>query len=148
MNVIRLTIALVTATALALPLAAQDTTAMEDTSAMGGMAPAAPASSVSVEAVLAHAVIDRMPQDSATAFPPDVGQISLWTRVTDGTGQAIHHVWFRGNEEVGDVELQIGGSPWRTWSTKTVPAEWTGPWHVEVRDAAGNVLATIAFTVG
>ncbi|MGH7428416.1 MAG: DUF2914 domain-containing protein [Candidatus Methylomirabilaceae bacterium] len=38
----------------------------------------------------------------------------------------IHHVWFHGDAQVGDVELRIGGSPWRTWSRKIVPAEVDG----------------------
>src|SRR5204863_332387 len=63
-------------------------------------------------------------------------------------GSTLHHVWFHGDTQVGDVELQVGGSPWRTWSRKTVPADWTGAWHVEVRDAAGTVLKRIDFTVG
>jgi len=29
-----------------------------------------------------------------------------------------------------------------------VPADWTGAWHVEVRDAAGTVLKRLDFTVG
>ena len=28
------------------------------------------------------------------------------------------------------------------------PPDWTGPWHVEVRDASGTVLKRIDFTVG
>jgi len=51
-------------------------------------------------------------------------------------------------KQVADVELRVGGSPWRTQSRKTVPADWTGPWHVEVRDANGTVLKRLDFTVG
>lgn len=90
-----------------------------------------------------------MPQDTATAFPPDVGQLVLWTKVSGGSpGRTIHHVWFHGDHEVADIELPVNGSPWRTWSRKTIPAEWTGAWHVEVRDAAGAVLQRLDFTVG
>ncbi|HEV8265023.1 MAG TPA: DUF2914 domain-containing protein [Gemmatimonadales bacterium] len=121
-------------------LVAQDTTRM---------APAAPApSTATVEAVLARSVLDRMPQDTGIAFPAEVGEVVLWTRVTGGEGQTLNHVWFKGDTEVGNVPLMIGGSPWRTWSRKTIPLEATGAWHVEVRDAAGNVLKRIDFTVG
>jgi len=77
-----------------------------------------------------------------------VGQLICWTKVTGAGGGSIHHVWFHGDTQVGDVELQVGGSPWRTWSKKTVPADWTGAWHVEVRDASGAVLKRFDFTVG
>lgn len=135
MKVIGITLALVTV--LAVPAAAQDTTMMQ-----------APALAVD-EAVLARSVFDRMPQDTGSAFPPDVAQLVFWTKISGATGETvIHHVWFRGDEQVGDVELRVGGSPWRTWSRKTVPSDWTGPWHVEVRDAAGNILKRVDFTVG
>ncbi|HEV8509396.1 MAG TPA: DUF2914 domain-containing protein [Gemmatimonadales bacterium] len=120
---------------LVTPIAAQDTTA-------------APPSNVSVEAVLARSLVDRVPQDTGAAFPDSVGTIVLWMRVTGASGQTLHHVWFFGDTEVGDVPLTIGGSPWRTWSRKTVPVEATGAWHVEIRDEAGTVLKRIDFTVG
>src|SRR5438445_53332 len=122
-------------------LAAQDTTK--------AAAPAQPAAaSVSVdEAAVAKNVVDRVAQDTGSVFPVDVGQLVLWTKVSGAGGIAIHHVWFHGDTQVGDVELQVGGSPWRTWSRKSVPADWTGPWHVEVRDAAGAVLKRMDFPV-
>jgi hypothetical protein len=119
-------------------LAAQDTSAA---------APAAQ-SAATVEAVLARSVLDRAPQDTGVAFPADVGGVVLWTRVTGAAGQTLNHVWFYGDTEVGNVPLTIGGSPWRTWSRKTIPMEATGAWHVEIRDSAGNVLKRIDFTVG
>jgi hypothetical protein len=139
-------IALSLVLAVAGPLAAQDTTATPPPAP--APAPAAAASTVSVEAVVARSVLDRAPQDTGTAFPADVGQIVLWTRVSGASGTSIHHVWFHGDTEVGNVELPVSSSPYRTWSRKTVPPDWTGAWHVEVRDAAGAVLKRIDFTVG
>jgi Protein of unknown function (DUF2914) len=126
---------------MAMPVVAQDTTAAP------APAPAA-TSNVSVEAVLARSVVDRAPQDTGTAFPDSVGTIVLWMRASGASGQTLHHVWFFGDAEVGDVPLTIGGSPWRTWSRKTVPVEAKGAWHVEIRDDAGTVLKRIDFTVG
>ncbi len=129
-------------------LAAQDTT--KAAAPPPAPAPAAaPGAAVDVaEAVVAKAVVDRQPQDTGSTFPADVGQLVCWTKVSGAGGASIHHVWFHGDTQVGDVELQVGGSPWRTWSKKTVPADWTGAWHVEVHDAAGTVLKRIDFTVG
>src|SRR5256885_7591202 len=128
--------AMIAASALLLGrgLAAQDTTQ----AAAPAAAPAAATAQVTVvEAVVAKSVLDRQPQDTGTAFPADVGQLNCWTKLEGAGGSSIHHVWFHGDTQVGDVELQVGGSPWRTWSRKTVPADWTGAWRVEVRDAAG-----------
>jgi Protein of unknown function (DUF2914) len=134
--------------ALALTVAGAGALAAQDTTRMAPAAPAAAPSTATVEAVLARNVMDRVPQDTGIAFPPEVGQLMLWMRVTGGEGQTLSHVWFHGDTEVGNVPLTVGGSPWRTWSRKTIPADATGAWHVEVRDAAGNVLKRIDFTVG
>ena len=128
--------------ALASGAAAQDTAAVR---------PAAPASNITIEAVLTRNVIDRVPQDTVTAIPAPAAAdtLYLWTRVTGADpGTVLHHVWFKGEDQVGDVELTVGGSPWRTWSRKTIPADATGAWRVEVRDAAGNVIQTVQFSVG
>lgn len=134
------------AVGLSLPARAQDTTAQrQDT-----MPAAAQPSSISVEAVLTSGLMDRVPQDTITsvAAPAEADTVYLWTRVTGAEpGTVIRHVWFRGDDEVGNVELTINGSPWRTWSRKTITAEWTGDWRVEVQDASGNVLETVSFTV-
>ncbi len=134
--------------AAAAPLAAQDTS-----KAKVAPAPAAtPAPAVVVaEAAVARTVVDRVPQDTGTAFPDTIGTLVFFTKLSGapaGAATAIHHVWFHGDTQVADVELQVGGSPWRTWSKKTVPADWKGAWHVEVRDAGGAVLKRVDFTVG
>ena len=134
--------------ALAGSAAAQDTTTARPAAAPPAPPAAAPAANVNVVAVLARSVVDRAPQDSGVAFPDSVGTVVLWMRVTGATGQTLHHVWFHGDEQVSDVPLTISGSPWRTWSRKTVPVDAKGAWHVEIRDEAGSVLKRIDFTVG
>lgn len=123
------------------PLAAQDSTAAK---------PAATAASLQVtDAAIAKSVVDRAPQDTGATFGADVAQLICWTKIEGASGAtSVHHVWFHGDQQVADVELQVGGSPWRTYSRKTVPADWTGAWHVEVRDASGTVLKRLDFKVG
>ena len=103
---------------------------------------------VDAEIVIARSVDDREPVGAGEEFPSNVGQLAGWTRVTGAANTTIEHVWrHRGNENV--IPLNIGqGSPWRTWSRKTIPSDWTGQWTFEVRDADGNVIATTTFTVG
>jgi len=146
-------IACMLAIAFAAPaaLVAQDTTGAmappTGAAAAPAAAPAAPTLSVT-DAVIAQTVADRVPQDTGSTFPASVGGLVCWTKIAGASGAAtVHHVWFHGDTQVGDIPLQIGGSPWRTWSRKTVPADWTGPWHVEVRDAGGAVLKRLDFTV-
>jgi Protein of unknown function (DUF2914) len=104
---------------------------------------------VSAELVIATGVEDREPVGEGTTFPGDVGQLAAWSSITGAEGTTIEHVWrFPEGDIEAVVPLSIGGSPWRTWSTKQIPPEWAGDWVVEVRDAAGNVLATANITVG
>src|SRR2546430_6497623 len=137
---------------IALTLLAGGGLAAQDTTKAAAPAPAgagAPATAIEVtEGVVAKTVLDRQPQDTGSTFPADVGQVVCWTKLSGAEGSSVHHVWFHGDTQVGDVELQVGGSPWRTWSKKSVPPDWTGAWHVEVRDAAGTVLKRFDFTVG
>ncbi len=100
------------------------------------------------ESAIARDVVDRMPVDADSTFSAGVGRLYCLTRINGADGETtVHHVWFHGDEERADIELRIGASAWRTWSNKAIMAEWTGDWRVEVRDADGNVLETIRFTV-
>ncbi|MGH7481332.1 MAG: DUF2914 domain-containing protein, partial [Longimicrobiales bacterium] len=45
-------------------------------------------------------------------------------------------------------QLTARGPRWRTWSSKDVPADWTGDWTVRVLDANGAELESVSFTVG
>ena len=100
------------------------------------------------ESSIATMVVDRTPTGTSMTFPASVERLYAWTRIQGADpGTTVHHVWIQGDVERADIELQLGGSPWRTWSNKAIMPEWTGDWRVEVRDASGNVLETIRFTV-
>jgi hypothetical protein len=100
-----------------------------------------------IEASIGTAVEDRALQGSGETFPSSVGTVYCYTRIgKTHAGDAIEHVWYHGSDEVGRVKLNIGASPWRTWSSKVVPPEATGDWHVDIVQD-GKVLKTIAFKV-
>jgi len=66
----------------------------------------------------------------------------FWTRVEDGTsGDRIHHIWLHEGVEATSIPLKLGGSPWRTYSNKTLRTDSAGNWAVEARDKDGRVLA-------
>ena len=109
--------------------------------------PAALSAQVTVEAEIAEAIVDMMPQNPRHRLRRRGGR----GRVLDaGDGRRrseIRHIWIHGELEF-PVTLPVNGSPWRTWSRKTIPPEWAGEWRVEIRDAQGNLLDTRSFTVG
>lgn len=112
---------------------------------MGLVAPPV-AAQASAEVALGTAVVDRMIEGAGDEFSSEVGTLFLWSRVSGAEGTTIQHVWIHGpHEDV--VNLTIDGSPWRTWSSRRIPPEWTGEWRVEVRDAEGTVLETQRFII-
>lgn len=95
------------------------------------------------DAKLGRNVVDREVTDETNTFA--VGEKAyLWLRVEGGTGETLTVTWANSDLEF-PVDLSIGGSPWRTWATKTLhlPGEWT----VKVTDAAGNTLSETTLTV-
>src|SRR4051812_25334821 len=101
-----------------------------------------------VEVAIGKSVASGAPVDTAAAFGADVGQVAGWTRVTGMTaGSKITHQWIHG-ADTSKVELNVGGSPWRTYSRKTIPANATGDWTLEVLGADGAKLGTRTFKIG
>ncbi len=68
----------------------------------------------------------------------------LWMRLTGGPADSITVTWKNGSQSYPSM-LNVGGSPWRTWSYKTLAD--TGTWTVTVTDADGNVLKEMSFAV-
>ncbi|GAB4370707.1 MAG: DUF2914 domain-containing protein [Deltaproteobacteria bacterium] len=117
--------------------------------ALLGIAAAASAAVTVEDAVVCTAVTERTPEGTATTFPPEVGRIYAFTRVVgmESPGTVTHR-WVYGGDTVAEVSLEVNSPSWRTWSSKEILPEQTGEWKVEILDGAGNVLATLPFTVG
>ncbi|MBN2200260.1 MAG: DUF2914 domain-containing protein [Candidatus Aminicenantes bacterium] len=110
--------------------------------------PAPAATLVVEEGVICTDVVDRVPQGTAATFPSDVGRLYAFTKIAGGVeGAVVKHLWYHGEDLRHTQELAIGGSPWRTWSRKTIPPDRTGAWKVEIRDGEDNIIATLNFTV-
>ncbi|MBK8870065.1 MAG: DUF2914 domain-containing protein [Elusimicrobia bacterium] len=86
----------------------------------------------------------RTVQGEATSFDPSV-EVHYLTRVKSETvPTTINHVYSVDGSEVASVPLAVKGSPWTTWSRKTV---WPGEWKVELKDESGAVIETKNFSV-
>ena len=102
----------------------------------------------SVELAVGKSIASGNPVDTASSFGADVGQVAAWSRVTGlAAGSKITHLWIHGADS-SKVELNIGGSPWRTYSRKTIPADATGDWTIEVLGPDGAKLATKTIKIG
>jgi hypothetical protein len=91
-------------------------------------------------------VKDRAPVGVADKFPTSVGELYCYSLVTNATDKVVQ-LWIHGDKEVFKIELPVKAARWRTWSVKKILPGMTGAWRVEVRDAAGLLLATAKFTV-
>lgn len=104
--------------------------------------PASPGLQVT-DAKLGAGVQERELVGEAITFPPG-GKVFLWLRVTGGKADTVSVVWKDGDNEHTTM-LSIGGSPWRTWASKTV--SHAGKWTVTVSDGKGTVLKELNFIV-
>ena len=100
------------------------------------------------EAVICKGVANRAPLEPGETFESSVGRLYCFTRISGGDPYTvIHHIWYPPDRNLHEQSLPVKSSPWRTWSSKEVPAGWTGQWHVEVATEDGTVLKTLVFEV-
>lgn len=99
------------------------------------------------DAVMCRDVQDREPVEVGDSFPADVEKVWCWSKIKDGKGETIKHVYYYGDREMAVVELTIGSPLWRTRSSKRIYSGWTGQWRVEIVAEDGAVLKSLAFTI-
>lgn len=118
----------------------------EATLAVADPVAATPATSLGIEEFgVGTAIRDRSLVGEGTRFTQG-SKVWFWTRVEGGqAGDRIEHVWLEGGVEKLRIALEIGGSPWRTYSSKTLHPGSSGRWAVEARDGQGRVLARSEF---
>jgi hypothetical protein len=95
------------------------------------------------EAKLGKSVVDRNVVNESAEFT--VGEKAFfWVKVEGAADQMLTVTWIQGDNKY-PVELKVGGSPWRTWASKTLQS--AGSWSVTVSDASGKVLKEMTLTV-
>jgi hypothetical protein len=100
------------------------------------------------DAAMCRDVQDREPVGESDSFPADIGKIWCWSKIADGKGTTIQHVYYYGDEKKAAVALSIGSPLWRTYSSKKILPDWTGTWRVDIVAEDGAVLKSLDFTVG
>lgn len=96
----------------------------------------------------ATSVENRSPMGVDTSFTADVGTVFCFTQITDAPDTSqISHVWYYKDEEKARIDLDVKAGDWRTWSSKSILNNWSGPWRVIIEDDNGNVLAAKTFTI-
>ena len=103
-------------------------------------------SAATVEVAVGAAVAEKALSGAAESFPAGTAKVVCFTKITGAADSEIEHVWYKGDTEVSRVKLSIKGSPFRTWSTKTLPADAKGDWRCDVVQG-GKVLSSAKFKV-
>ncbi len=93
-------------------------------------------------------LIDPRAEFAADEFSADAGQVYCLTRIVNlGAAETVTHAWYYEGKTMARVELKVGSSHWRTWSSKRILPAWTGDWEVKVSDENGMVLASAGFVI-
>ena len=106
----------------------------------------APATAATAEASVGTAIADRALTGAAESFPKGTEKLYCFSKVTGADSTGIEHVWYKGDTEVARVKLKVGGSPWRTFSSKTLGDDASGDWRCDVVQN-GTVLQSVKFKV-
>lgn len=100
------------------------------------------------QTVICKNVVDRVPIDAGNSFATSADKIFCFTKIVGANHPTeITHVWYFDDTERDRITLPVGGSPWRTYSSKRLRPNDVGPWHVDVLDAGGNMLDRVVFNV-
>ena len=95
------------------------------------------------EAHLGKDVQNKKIVDTTTTFALNE-KAYLWFRLVGGPSDSITVTWKTGDQTYPS-RLNVGGTPWRTWSYKTLSSP--GDWTVTITDAGGSVLRDMSFKV-
>ena len=100
------------------------------------------------EAAICRSVEDLEPIGAGDVFSSDQGRLSCFSRVVGAQEDTeIVHNWYYGETLMAGINLHVGSSSWRTYSTKNILPEQTGEWKVEIMSQSGELLKRIYFVV-
>ena len=101
------------------------------------------------EAAMCLLVSERTPVNIAETFGSDVKKIYCYTDIglEPREKSTVHHIWYYNGLEMADVELNVQGPRWRTWSSKNIYRSWVGEWRVDITNSDKKVLQSIKFTI-
>ncbi len=94
--------------------------------------------------VRAREPVDRLSSRIAIG---ERGQRKLFyfTELKDLNGETVFHRWEHDGRTMATLRFEVGGDRWRAYSSKTIPAKYSGDWRVVVANARGDVLASARF---
>ena len=106
----------------------------------------APKAAAAAEVQVGTAVAERALTGAAETFPKGTEKLFCFSKVTNAADTEVEHVWYKGDAEQSRVKLKVGGSPWRTYSSKALGPDASGDWRCDVMQD-GKVIQSAKFKV-
>lgn len=98
------------------------------------------------EVAIGTGVADRQLTGTAESFPVSTGSVYCYMRIENAADTQVEHVWYKGDTEMARIKLNVGGSPWRSWSSKKLTDDSVGDWRCDVM-VDGKVIKSVKFKV-
>lgn len=98
--------------------------------------------------VLAQSVANNEPKGNLGDILPNsrgYAEVYSYSEVIGLEGEVLEYRWLHEGEQVLKIRVPVGAERWRSHSTKRIYQRMTGAWRAELRDSAGNLLASIDF---
>jgi hypothetical protein len=107
---------------------------------------AKPSGAASADAAVGTSVVEKALVGAAESFAASAGRLACFARIMNATDTEVEFVWYKGNAEQGRIKQAVKGSPWRTWSTKTLPVDAAGEWRCDVVQGE-KLLQSVKFKI-
>lgn len=99
-----------------------------------------------IEAAVGTSIAEKALVGAAESFPAGTARVFCFLKITGAPDSEVEFVWRKGETEFARVKAPIKGSPYRTWSSKAIPADAKGDWSCDV-EQGGKALMSIKFKV-
>jgi hypothetical protein len=100
----------------------------------------------SVEAAVGTSVAEKALVGAAESFPAGTAVVFCFAKITGAADSEVEFAWYKGDTEIARVKQAVRTSPYRTWTSKKMPADAKGDWHCDV-EQAGKKLTSVKFSV-
>ncbi len=87
------------------------------------------------------------PVNSNTCFNSSVQYLYCWNKIINASGSTIQHIWYYKGRRIASIPLTIRYNSFRTYSKKSIPADWIGDWKVEIINENGILLEILDFYI-
>ncbi len=103
---------------------------------------------VLAESVMCEQIINFQPANPAVLFSVSQGEVFCYTGfdpVNENT--QIFHDWYKRDKLIFSMRLKLSVPKWSCFSKVQMREADKGPWRVEIRDDANNIIKTLRFSI-